>query len=102
MAERREVVIVSAARTPIGRFLGALANTPATALGGVAIQAVVERAGIDPATVDEVAGGVSAPSVAVRTATVVRAATHPITYATSLTTPPRVDTSTMPASTDQG
>lgn len=57
MAERREVVIVSAARTPIGRFLGALANTPATTLGGVAVRAAVERAGMDPVTVDEVLMG---------------------------------------------
>ena len=46
------VYIVSAARTPIGKFGGALAGVPATELGGVAIRAAVERAGLDPATVE--------------------------------------------------
>ncbi len=49
------VYIVSAARTPIGRFGGALSQTPATTLGAVAIRAAVERAGLPPgAAVDEV------------------------------------------------
>jgi acetyl-CoA C-acetyltransferase len=43
------VYIVSAARTPIGKFGGALAAVPAPELGGVAIRAAVERAGLDPA-----------------------------------------------------
>ena len=47
-----DVFIVSAARTPIGKFGGALAAVPATELGGVAIRAAVERAGLDPATVE--------------------------------------------------
>lgn len=47
------VVIVSTARTPIGRLNGAYANVAATELGGVAIRAAIERAGIDPASVDE-------------------------------------------------
>ena len=46
------VYLVSAARTPIGRFGGALASVPATALGAVAIRAAVERAGLDPATAE--------------------------------------------------
>ena len=46
-----ETFIVSAARTPIGKFGGALSGVPATTLGGVAIRAAVERAGLDPATV---------------------------------------------------
>ncbi len=46
------VFIVSAARTPIGKFGGALSAVPATELGGVAIRAAVERAGLDPATVE--------------------------------------------------
>ena len=51
------VFIVSAARTPIGKFGGALSNTPAVELGGVAIAAAVER-GLPPeATVDEVLMG---------------------------------------------
>jgi acetyl-CoA C-acetyltransferase len=51
------VYIVSAARTPIGKFGGALSNTPAVELGAVAIAAAVER-GLPPdATVDEVLMG---------------------------------------------
>jgi acetyl-CoA C-acetyltransferase len=46
------VYLVSAARTPIGRFGGALAGVPATELGAVAIRAAVERAGLDPATAE--------------------------------------------------
>jgi acetyl-CoA C-acetyltransferase len=46
------VYIVSAARTPIGRFDGALAGVPAIELGAVAIRAAVERAGLDPATAE--------------------------------------------------
>jgi acetyl-CoA C-acetyltransferase len=46
-----QTFIVSAARTPIGKFGGALSTTPATTLGGVAIRAAVERAGLDPVTV---------------------------------------------------
>src|SRR4051794_32910908 len=45
-----ETFIVSAARTPIGKFGGALSGVPATTLGGVAIKAAVERAGLDPST----------------------------------------------------
>jgi len=46
------VYIVSAARTPIGKFSGALAGVPATELGAVAIRAAVERAGLDPVTAE--------------------------------------------------
>ncbi|MGB9775655.1 MAG: acetyl-CoA C-acetyltransferase [Anaerolineae bacterium] len=53
----REPVIVSAARTPIGRFQGTLAPLSAPELGAVAIRAAVERAGIDPALVEEVLMG---------------------------------------------
>ena len=54
-----QTFIVSAARTPIGRFGGGLSGVPATTLGGVAIKAAVERAGLDPATaqVDDVLMG---------------------------------------------
>ncbi|NTW00405.1 MAG: acetyl-CoA C-acetyltransferase [Oscillochloris sp.] len=48
-----DIVIVGAARTPIGRFNGAFAGLTATQLGGVAIRAAVERAQIDPASVSE-------------------------------------------------
>lgn len=46
-------VIVSAARTPVGSFLGSFANTPAHELGAIAIKAVLERAGVDAAEVSE-------------------------------------------------
>lgn len=49
-----DVVIVSAARTPVGSFLGALSSLPASKLGSVAIKAALERAGVAPADVDEV------------------------------------------------
>src|ERR1700742_122480 len=48
------IVIVSAARTPVGSFNGALAGLPAHELGKVAIQAAIERAGIAAADVEEV------------------------------------------------
>lgn len=53
----REVVIVSAVRTPIGNFGGTLKDTPARTLGAIAVKAAIERAGIDPASVDEVVFG---------------------------------------------
>ncbi len=53
MGGMRDVFILSAARTPIGKFGGGLSTTPATDLGATAIRAAVERSGIDPATVDE-------------------------------------------------
>ncbi|HVC61360.1 MAG TPA: acetyl-CoA C-acetyltransferase [Acetobacteraceae bacterium] len=49
-----DVVIVSAARTPVGSFNGAFATVPAHVLGTTAIQAAIARAGLDPADVDEV------------------------------------------------
>ncbi len=52
-----DIVIVSAARTPVGSFNGALASLPAHELGKIAIMAAVERAGITPADVDEVIMG---------------------------------------------
>ena len=53
----RTPVIVSAARTPIGRFLGGLAPLTAPELGAVAIRAAMERARIDPAAICEVIMG---------------------------------------------
>jgi acetyl-CoA C-acetyltransferase len=50
----KEVVIVSAVRTPMGSFLGALSGVSATQLGATAIKASVERAGIDPNLIQEV------------------------------------------------
>jgi acetyl-CoA C-acetyltransferase len=49
----REAVIVSAVRTPTGRFLGLLKDLRATELGALAVREAVSRAGIDPALVDE-------------------------------------------------
>ena len=49
-----EVVIVSAARTPVGSLLGALSSLPASKLGEVAIRAALERAGLNGEEVDEV------------------------------------------------
>jgi len=49
----RETVIVSAVRTPTGKFLGVLKDFRAPDLGALAIREAVRRAGIDPATVDE-------------------------------------------------
>ncbi len=48
-----KAVIVSAARTPVGSFMGALGQIPASDLGAAVLQAVVQRAGIDPAEVSE-------------------------------------------------
>ncbi len=49
-----DVFILSAARTPIGRFLGGLSTVPATTLGASAIRAAVERGRVAPERVDEV------------------------------------------------
>ncbi len=52
-----EIVIAAAARTPVGAFNGALSSLSADALGTVAIQAALARAGVDPADVSEVVLG---------------------------------------------
>ncbi len=52
-----DVVIASAARTPVGSFNGALASLAAHELGAIAITAALERAGVSPADVDEVVLG---------------------------------------------
>src|SRR5205085_5688058 len=49
-----EIVIVGAARTPIGKFGGSLAKTPASDLGALVIRKVLERAGVAPEQVSEV------------------------------------------------
>ncbi|MEQ8940987.1 MAG: acetyl-CoA C-acetyltransferase [Roseitalea porphyridii] len=51
------IVIASAARTPVGAFNGAFATVPAHELGATAIKGALERAGVDPADVDEVIMG---------------------------------------------
>ncbi|WP_026838433.1 acetyl-CoA C-acyltransferase [Gillisia sp. JM1] len=53
----KEVVIVSAARTPIGSFLGGLSTVPATKLGSIAIQGALNKIGLKPEMVDEVLMG---------------------------------------------
>lgn len=50
-------VIISATRTPIGRFLGGLSPLPATALGGVVVREAVRRSGVEASAVDEVIMG---------------------------------------------
>jgi len=58
----REAVIVSTARTPIGKaYRGLFNNTEAPTMGGIAIRAAVERAGVDPAEVDDVILGCAMP-----------------------------------------
>src|ERR1700680_3330197 len=57
MSMSDDVVIVSAARTPVGSFNGAFATTPAHDLGAIAIKAALERAGVEPARVSEVIMG---------------------------------------------
>jgi acetyl-CoA C-acetyltransferase len=53
----RDVVIVGAARTPIASFMGSYTGLSAPKLGAIAIQAAIERAGVDGADVDEVLMG---------------------------------------------
>ena len=57
MASTDPIVIVSAARTPIGGLLGDFANLAAWELGAVAIRAAVERAGVPGDAIDEVLMG---------------------------------------------
>ena len=58
----RDVVIVGAARTPIGSFLGSLASVPAPRLGATAIKAALERAGLQPGDVQLVHMGMVLPA----------------------------------------
>lgn len=53
----KKVVIVSAARTPIGSFMGALSSLSATTLGSTAIKGALDKAGLTPDQVDEVLMG---------------------------------------------
>jgi acetyl-CoA C-acetyltransferase len=55
--QQRAVVIVSARRTPIGRFMGAFADVPAVDLGVAAARAALDDAGLDPADVHETVAG---------------------------------------------
>jgi acetyl-CoA C-acetyltransferase len=53
----RDPVIISAVRTPVGKFQGALKSLPATQLGSLVVRAAVERAGLAPSDIDEVIMG---------------------------------------------
>jgi acetyl-CoA C-acetyltransferase len=57
MSERREAVIISAVRTPTGKFQGALKGFSATDLGAMVVRESVRRAGVRPEDVDEVIMG---------------------------------------------
>src|SRR6267143_1205927 len=57
MSEIKEAVIISAARTPVGKFLGALKGFKATELGAIVVREAVKRAGVSPEAVDEVIMG---------------------------------------------
>ena len=50
----QSIVIVSAARTPVGSFAGAFNTVPASDLGTVALKAAMERAKLEPGDVEEV------------------------------------------------
>src|SRR5687767_15475925 len=57
MSELNEAVIISAARTPVGKFLGSLKGFTAPELGAIAVRESVKRAGVKPEEVDEVIMG---------------------------------------------
>ena len=57
MSEIKEAVIISAVRTPVGKFLGALKGFKATELGAIVVREAVRRAGASPGDVDEVIMG---------------------------------------------
>src|SRR6266850_674448 len=57
MTINKEAVIISAVRTPVGKFLGALKSFKATDLGAIVVREAVKRAGVAPADVDEVIMG---------------------------------------------
>ncbi len=52
--ESNQVVIVSAKRTPLGKFMGGLSAVPAPRLGAIAIQGAMDAVGIDASEIDEV------------------------------------------------
>jgi len=58
----KDVVIVAAVRTPVGKFQGAFAEMTAVQLGAVAVREAVRRAGIAPASVDECLMGCVLPA----------------------------------------
>ena len=56
-SNENDIVILSAARTPIGSFLGSLSSVPAPQLGATAIKGAMERAGVTPEQVEQVVMG---------------------------------------------
>src|SRR6267143_421659 len=57
MSSIKQAVIISAVRTPVGKFLGALKSFKATDLGAIVVRETVKRAGVKPEDVDEVIMG---------------------------------------------
>src|SRR5918996_6337717 len=57
MPELNEAVIIGAARTPVGKFLGTLKGFSAPELGAIVVRESVKRAGVNPEDVDEVIMG---------------------------------------------
>src|ERR1700751_1177093 len=57
MSSIKQPVIISAVRTPVGKFLGALKGFKATDLGAIVVREAVNRAGVNPEDVDEVIMG---------------------------------------------
>jgi acetyl-CoA C-acetyltransferase len=62
VTSEQDAVIVSACRTAIGKFMGSLSTTPAPQLGAVVIREALLRAGIEPASVDEILMGCVVPN----------------------------------------
>lgn len=69
MSKAGDIVILSAARTPFGRFGGALKELPATRLGALAMAEAVRRSGVEPTEIDSVYAGVGMIGANVLTAT---------------------------------
>lgn len=62
MSNFKEVVVVSAKRTPVGSFQGSLSTVPATKLGSVVIKSILDETEIDPKEIDEVIMGCVLPA----------------------------------------
>ena len=62
VAQLQEAFVVSAARTPVGKFLGGLSSLSAGELGAIAIKAALERAGVAPEQADGVIMGCVLPA----------------------------------------
>ena len=57
-----DVYVLAGARTPIGKFLGAVSRVPATELGAIVVRESLRRAGVEPRDVDEVILGMVLPA----------------------------------------